>query len=159
MNVNFKLSDWTYMEYNEFLSAFGKQDFRGAGHLIEKIVKDWSAFDNVPADAEHPFDHMALEDATALIHAIQANAKAYVDELDTSEDVTVDLSKWRWLEFNIFQEAISGGNTKKAVEMMLEVTRLKKGHPKSIDTLNAVQGMVLMQALSQKIQKVFSAKN
>lgn len=159
MKVNFKLSDWTYMEYNEFLNSFSNQKFREAGHLIEKIVKDWSMFEGIPTDALHPFDHLPLEDATAMIHAIQNNAKSYIDELDTSDDVTVDLSNWKWHDFNIFQEAISNNNTEKAVNMMLEVSRLKKGHPKSIETLNAVQGMVLMQALSLKIQKVFSAKN
>jgi hypothetical protein len=158
-NVNFILSDWTYSEYNEFLNAFSQRDFRGAGYLVEKVVADWSAFEDVPTDALHPIDHLTLEDATAVIHALQSKTKEYTDALDIDADVTVDLSKWKWHDFNVFQELVQANNIDKAIEMMLQVARLKKGHPKKGQPLNAVQGIVLFAALTDKIRRVFSGGN
>ena len=157
-HVNFILSNWTYLQYNEFLNKFQQRDFRGAGYLVEDVVADWSAFD-IPEAAEHPIDHLSLEDASAIIHALQAKTKEYTDGLDFENDVIVDLSKWKWNDFNVFQDLVRQGNIEKAIDMMLDVARLKKGHPKKDEPLNAVQGIALFAALTKKIQRVFSGGN
>lgn len=159
LNVQFLLTNWTYIEYNKFLTLFTSRKFREAGYLVEKVVVDWSVFDSVPEGAEHPLNHLSLEDASAIIHALQTKSKEYVDNLDVENDVIIDISKWTWDSFNVFQDHVEEGRIEKAIDMMLIVARLKKGHPKKDDVLNAVQGMALFQALSKKIARVFSGGN
>ena len=159
LNVTFILTNWSYSDYNKFLNLFANRKFREAGYLVEQVVADWTVFETVPEGAEHPMNHLPLEDASAIIHALQAKTKEYVDSLDVDSDVVIDISKWTWDSFNVFQGHVEEDRIEKAIEMMLQVARLKRGHPKKGDTLNCIQGMALFSALSKKIARVFSGGN
>ncbi len=159
MHVNFVLTNWTYQQYNDFLTAFAQQNFREAGHLAESVIADWSVFDDIPEAAEHPFDHLSLDDAYAVIIAIQQKTKEYTESLDVDKDIAVDLTKWKWNDFNKFKEYVSEGDLDSAVSMMREVTRLKKGNPKKGEPLNAVQGIVMFSALQEHIRRIFTGGN
>lgn len=156
--LNFVLSNWTYKEYNEFVSLYAQRNFRQAGHLAEKIVADWSPF-GISADVEHPIDHLSFEDSAAVLLAIQVKTKEYVESLDYESDVIIDLSKWKWNDFNRFSDVVETGKVDVALEMLRGVCRLKKGNPKASEELNAVQGMAMMAALTDKIKRVFSGGN
>lgn len=159
LNVQFLLTNWSYLEYNKFLTLLAGRKFREAGYLVEKVVVDWTVFDTVPEGAEHPMNHLPLEDASAIIQALQFKTKEYVESLDVENDVVIDTSKWNWDSFIVFQGHVEEGRIDKAIEMMLQVARLKKGHPKKGDVVNCIQGMALFQALSAKITRIFSGGN
>jgi len=159
LNVTFILTNWSYVDYNKFLNLFSNRKFREAGHLVEKVVADWSVFETVPEGATHPMNYLPLEDASAIIHALQAKTTEYVESLDVENDIIVDISKWNWDSFNIFQGHVENNRLDKAIEMMLQVARFKKGHPKKGTELNCIQGMALFSALSAKIARVFSGGN
>ena len=157
-HVNFILSNWTYQEYNQFIELYNNRKFREAGYLAEKVVADWSAFDIVP-DTEHPIDNLSFEDSAAVLLAIQHKTIEYVESLDVEKDVIIDMTKWKWYDFNHFTELVATGKIDAAVDMMRDVARLKRGNPKANEPLNAIQGICMMQALTNRIRRVFSGGN
>jgi hypothetical protein len=141
--------------------------------LLEQIIDDWSMF-NVPENHPHPFDKLNLmKEAIPLVHTVRESIKSYQEDIDT-DVVRVDMDAWEWGDFNKFK-ALSASGSKKAIKMMREVCVLvddyeaeqamteakrEKAVAKRLGReLTAVEGILMMTALTELIQKVFSGKN
>lgn len=160
-NVNFVLTNWTYAEYDRFVKLFSEQKFQEAGYLAEKLVVDWTAFEDVPAKAEHPIDHLSFDDAIAVITAITYKIKEYTKSIDVEKELEVDTKKWKWNDFTVFQNKATSGDLEGACNMMLQVVRFKaKGAtPKKFEDINAVQGVLMFEALMKAVGRNFSGGN
>lgn len=149
------LHQWSYDDFNEYVKASSEGDFERAGELMEQVVNDWSMF-SIDTDAEHPFNELNfVDEAIPLVFAVRDAITAFRDTVDTTM-VTVDLAKWKWADFNTFK-AVSADDPKKATELMKDVCKIKG--VKTDKPLTAVEGILMMSALSEAIQKVFAGKN
>lgn len=149
------LHQWTYDEFNQYVKATADGDFERAGELMEEVINDWSMFD-VDPNAEHPFNELNfVDEAIPLVFAVRDAITSFRENADVSM-VIVDLSKWKWQDFNTFK-TVSADDPKKATELMKDVCKIKGVN--NDKNLSAVEGILMMSALSEAIQKVFSGKN
>lgn len=169
----FALHNWSYKDYNDYIRASISGNLEASGHLLEKIIEDWSMFD-VPEGAEHPFDELNLtSEALPLVFAVRQAIADFSETLDTSL-VHVDMGQWKWGDFNRFKKYSAEGS-EKAITMMRQVCVLQDDWDAELEMtdkkravteanrlkreLNAVEGILMMTALTQTVQRVFSGKN
>ncbi len=137
------IANMTFKQYTEFVKAMKDADFEKAGNISSVMV-------------DTNFSELDFEEAVPTLQTIAETLSTFFSNVDTSP-VTVSLKGWKWKDFSHFQKLVANTNLETALESIRTLV-LIDGNTLAPDP-SFQEGVMAIKAVSDKVGKVFSAKN
>lgn len=150
-NVTINIALWNYPEYNEFVSAMQEGREQDAFALVNKIITSWDY--PVPLEGS-PISQLSLEDAYGVLRTVSKSFETFFDA--RKEEIKVNTKSWNMARKFEFDEARRERRYNLVEKMLHEVVTMEGASPDQ--PLNAVQGALMMKALSDHYGKLISGK-
>ncbi len=153
-NFEVNLHGVTYKEYANFITVYSSGQLREAMKQASRFILRWDY--DVPLDSKNPVLQLSMEDGAAVTRALFEHFKTLYDNAKVS-DVEVSFKAWNMDRFTEFDELRKAGRVPDYEPMLHEVAKMGGVDPEK--PLTMYQGIVMMKAVAEKSNKVFSGGN
>lgn len=144
----------TYKKYAEFINVYSSGKLREAMKLASQFIMRWEY--DVPLDSKNPVLQLSMEDGAAVTRTLFEHFKTLYDNAAV-KDVEVSFKAWNMDRFTEFDELRKAGDVNAYEPMLHEVAHMEGASEDK--PLSMYQGIVMMKAVAEKSNKVFSGGN
>lgn len=160
MSTNFEINlhGVSFRQYADFIAVYSSGKLREAMKQAAQFILRWDYDVSLEPtkDKPHPVLQLSMEDGAAVTRALFEHFKTLYENAKVS-DVEVSFKAWNMDRFTQFDELRKSGSVVDYEPMVHEVATMAGVTPDK--PLTMYQGIVMMKAIADKSNKVFSGGN